>query len=108
MQQHTRHFVGKFCHKTLSSKSGILWIYGAFKTTGNSGKKIMNHDDVSDLQVVALERGLSSRFSIQVENRIFPVVASFTRVPSCLELTKVRFCSSEMTVVLSTAHIMLH
>ena len=30
--------LGKFCHQTLSSKSGILWIYGAFKTTGNSEK----------------------------------------------------------------------
>ena len=31
--------LGTFCHQTLSSKPGILWIYSAFKTTGNSGKK---------------------------------------------------------------------
>jgi hypothetical protein len=30
--------VGKFCHQTLSSVSSILWIYGAFKTTGKSEK----------------------------------------------------------------------
>ena len=77
MQQHTRPFwthlvvlcslekeggaaillVGKLYHQTLSSKSGILWIYGAFKTTGNSGKKTKSIHDVSDLQVGALERG---------------------------------------------------
>jgi hypothetical protein len=34
-----RSFVGKFCPQTLLSKSAILWIYGAFKTTGDSGKK---------------------------------------------------------------------
>ena len=28
------HLVITFWHETLSSKSGILWIYGAFKTTG--------------------------------------------------------------------------
>ena len=53
MQQHTIHFwthlvlcsleqeggVVVLRGQVLSSKSGILWIYGAFKTTGNSGKK---------------------------------------------------------------------
>ena len=60
MQQHTTHFwthlvvlwsleqergasvhVGNFGHQTLSLKSGILWIYGAFKTNGNSLKKLV-------------------------------------------------------------------
>jgi hypothetical protein len=66
MQQHIRHLwahlfvlcslgqeggVAGLRGQIFSSKSGILWIYGAFKTT---------HDDVSDLQGVALEKGLSS------------------------------------------------
>jgi hypothetical protein len=48
----------------LSTNYVILWIWGAFKTTGNSKKKKRNHDDVSDLQVVAVERGPSSQFTI--------------------------------------------
>jgi hypothetical protein len=48
--------VGRFCHQTLSSKSVILWIHGAFKATRNSEKTSSNYEDVSDLQVVALER----------------------------------------------------
>ena len=47
----------------LSSKSGILWIYGAFKTTGNSEKARSNHH-VSDLQGGALERGPSFRLGV--------------------------------------------
>ena len=53
MQQHTIHFwtdlvvlyslkqeggSAVLCGLILSSKSDILWIYGAFKTTGNSEK----------------------------------------------------------------------
>jgi hypothetical protein len=79
MQQHTRHFwthLVVLCSleqeggaavlhgHILSSKSVILWIYGAFKTTGNLNFKKWNHDDVSDLQVVAVERGPSSQFTI--------------------------------------------
>ena len=54
MQQHTIHFWthleqeggeavlrGQICYQTMSSKSGILWIYGAFKTTGDSEGGIM-------------------------------------------------------------------
>ena len=59
-----RSFVCKFCHRTLLSKSVILWIYGTFNTTGNSEKTKLNHDDISDLQVGALERGPSSRLAI--------------------------------------------
>jgi hypothetical protein len=53
MQRHTIHLLTHFvvlcsleqkggavvlCGQILSSKSGILWIYAAFKTTGNSEK----------------------------------------------------------------------
>ena len=76
-----RSFVGKFCHQNLSSKSVIPWIYSAFKTTGNSEKTRLNHDDVSDLQVIPLERGQSSWFTIPswvtVQKCISPVGAFF-------------------------------
>jgi hypothetical protein len=76
--------VGKFCHQTLSSKSGILWIYGAFKTTGNSEKTRVNHD-VRDIQVGALEKGSRKRpefptWNSELDDRskcVFPVEANF-------------------------------
>ena len=106
MQQHTfldspccsvltwtgKWHVGPSCWQILSSKSGILWIDGAFKTTGNSEKTRVNHD-VSDLQRRALERGQSSRLgnpSWMTAQNLFSVGATFfPKDPSCLELTKV-------------------
>ena len=75
-------------------------------------KTRLNHDDVSDLQVVALKRGQCSRFRIPSWMTVQKVFSqselAFSQVPSCLELTAVRFPSSEFTVVLNTAQIMLH
>ena len=74
--------------------SGILWIYGAFKTTGNSEKTRLNNN-VSDLQVVALEKGLSSQLEIpswMIVQNLFSqseLIVFAPRVPSCLELTEV-------------------
>ena len=60
----------------LSSKSGILWIYRAFKTTGNSEKTRLNHDVVIDLQGIALERGRIYNSKLDDRSkRIFPVGA---------------------------------
>jgi hypothetical protein len=39
--------VGKFCHQTLTSKSGILWIFLALS---RQLEKIRLNHDVSDLQ----------------------------------------------------------
>jgi predicted XRE-type DNA-binding protein len=68
-----------------SSKSAILWIYGAFKTTGNSKKKTRLNHDISDLQFRALERGQRSQLGI----------------PSWITVQNV-FSQSEISVVLNS------
>ena len=73
---------------------------------------MLNHDAVSDFQVVAPEKGPSSGFTIPswmtVQNVFSKLELIYSRLPSCLELTKVRFLSSELTVVLSAAQIRQH
>ena len=74
--------------KFLSSKSGILWICGAFKTTGG---RIYNYD-LDDHS-----------------KHIFPSRSLFIPdFPVVLNSLKSSFRSSELRVVLSTAQIMLH
>ena len=79
--------------KMLLSKSGILWFYGAFTTTGNSEKKTRLNHDVCDLQVVTLERGpisglgMPSRMTVQ--NVFSQSELDFSQVPSCLEINEV-------------------
>ena len=106
MQQNTIHFwthlvvlcpleqeggAAVLCGQTLSSKSGILWIYGDSWQLGTARRrKRLNHDYVSDLQVVALQRCPSSWLTI-------PSWMTVQNVPSCLELTNVRFCSLELS-----------
>ena len=80
----------------MSSKSGILWIYGAFKTTGIS-KKRLNHD----LQVIALERGKSSEFTIQSWIKVQTYFSS-------RNIFVLNSLKSDLTVVLSAAQIVLH
>ena len=59
-----------FCGQILSSNFDIkvwhsldLW---CFQDNWELKNKSLNHDGVSDLQVVALEKGLSSRFTIPI------------------------------------------
>jgi hypothetical protein len=77
--------------------SGILWIYCAFKTTLE--KTRLNHD-VSDLQVGALERSLSSLSGIlswmTVQNVFSQSELVFSRVASCLELLDFPVLSFQM------------
>jgi hypothetical protein len=70
----------------------------------------LNHEDVSDLEVVALERVLEFRiYNSKLDESsklIFPVVALFPEFPVVLNSQKSTF--AELTVVLSVAQIMLH
>jgi hypothetical protein len=62
---------------------------------GTLKKTRLNHDDVSDLQVVALKRDPSSQLTIPswmtVQNVFSHSELILSWVPSCLELTEVRF-----------------
>ena len=67
----------------------------------------MNHDDVSDLLVIALERGQSSRLTVPSWMTVQNIFSQLELIPSCLELTEIIFPSSEIPVVLSAAKVML-
>ena len=75
-------FVGTFCHQSLAFSGFIV----LSKQLGTQKKTRLNHDDVIDLQVIALERGRI--YNSELDDR--------SKHPSCLELTEVRFCSSEL------------
>jgi hypothetical protein len=96
-------FVGKL------SKSGILWIYGAFKTTGNSEKTRSNHD-VINLQLIALDReaGFTIPKWMTIQNVFSQSELVHSQLPSGLELTEVKFSQFRVKIVLSAAQIMLH
>ena len=92
-----------FRGQILSSKSGILWIYRAFKTTGNSW---WHH----------WSSGRSSRKRPYLQFRVgwpfktcFPSRSLFIpEFPVVLNSLKSSFHSPELTVVSSTAQIMLY
>jgi hypothetical protein len=93
-----RSFVGKFSHQSLTFFGFMVLSrqLGARKRTRS------NHDDISDLQVIALERRPSSRCTILSWMTVQNI---FSPVSSCLELNEVRFRSSELTVILSVVLI---
>jgi hypothetical protein len=101
------NFVIKLCHQS-PAFSGFMVLS---RQLGTLKKTSLNHDDVSDLHVGALERGPSFRLAIPswmtVQKPICPVGDRFFSVTSCLELTEVRFLSSDFQVVLSAAEVML-
>ena len=128
MQQHTIHFwtclivlcsleqeggAAVFRGQILSSKSGILWIFGVFNTTGKSEKK---KNKVKSWRQWSSGWSSSKRSEFPTWNfeyddsskRIFPVRARFF-LSSQLSWThwSLRFPSSEYQVVLNVAEVRL-
>jgi hypothetical protein len=71
----------------LSSTFGILWIYGAFKTTGNSGTKNKVYSWRQWPSSRSLERGPSSRLQHVFSQS--ELVFFSLKIPTCSELTEV-------------------
>jgi hypothetical protein len=84
-------YISQFCHQSLPF-SGFMVLS---RHLGTRRKQRLNHDDVSDLQVVTLKRGPSSRFTIlswmKVQNLFSQSYLIFPEFPVILNSLKSDF-----------------